>query len=98
MRFAESLIAIFEDEVAQLAALEPTDDARAAFDRYVKAREETIGLLEDGLQAARENDAEGYADAQADAAAGQVERAELAQEAGFSDCSRPLARDAGGAP
>ena len=98
MRFAESLITIFEDEIAQLEALEPTDDARATFERYLAARQEAIGLLEEGLRAARENDAEGYADAQADVAAGQVKRAELARQVGFSECSRPFARDAGGAP
>ncbi|MGH2993138.1 MAG: hypothetical protein ACRDL1_06350, partial [Solirubrobacterales bacterium] len=79
MRFAESLIAIFEDEIAQLETLERTDDAQAVFDRYLEAREEAVGLLEEGVEAARRNDADGYAEAQADVAAGQVERAELAQ-------------------
>lgn len=92
VRFAESLIAIFEDEIAQLAALDPPDDAGAAFDRYLDAREEAIALLEEGRQSAAENDAEGYAEAQAEVAAGQVERAERAQEVGFGECSAgPLA-------
>jgi hypothetical protein len=89
-RFAESLIAIFEDEVARLEALEPPEDARAAFDRYLDARTEAIGFLRDGLAAAQGNDPEGYADAQADVAAGQVKRSQLARQVGFSDCSRPL--------
>jgi hypothetical protein len=90
VRFTESLIAIFEDEVAELAALEPPGDRQDAFDRYLDAREEAIDLLADGQRAAEEDDAERYADAQGDVAAGQVRRAELAQQVGFSVCSRPL--------
>jgi hypothetical protein len=98
VRFAQDLIAIFEDEVARLAALKPPEERRAALDRYLESREEAIGLLEDGLQAAQENDAAGYADAQAEVAAGQVKRAGLAQEVGFSECSAgPLAPE-GNAP
>ncbi len=99
VRFAESLIAIFEDEVGQLSALDPPDYVQAPFDRYVDAREEAIAALEEGRQAAEENDAEGYADAQAEVAEGQVERAELAQEVGFGECSAgPLAAPEEGAP
>jgi hypothetical protein len=92
VRFARDLIAIFEDEVVQLAALEPPEEQSADLDRYLDAREEAIGLLEEGLAAAQENDAEGYANAQAEVAAGQVERAELARQVGFTECSAaPLA-------
>jgi hypothetical protein len=89
-RFAESLIDIFVQEVGELQALDPPVDEREAFDRYLDAREEAIGFLRDGLEAAERNDPEGYADAQAQVAAGQVERAELAQQAGLRGCSRPL--------
>jgi hypothetical protein len=89
-RFAESLIDIFVQEVGELQALDPPVDEREAFDRYLDAREEAIGFLRDGLEAAERNDPEGYADAQAQVAAGQVDRAELAQQAGLRECSRPL--------
>ncbi|HSJ18069.1 MAG TPA: hypothetical protein VK920_08240 [Solirubrobacterales bacterium] len=88
IRFAEDLIAVFEDEVAQLESLDPPDERAQAFDRYLDARREAIELLEQGRDAAEQNDPQGYADAQAEAAAGQVGRAELAQRAGLSDCSR----------
>jgi hypothetical protein len=94
VRFAEDLIAIFDDEVAQLEALEPPEERRAAFDSYLAARREAIDALERGRAAAEDNDPQGYADAQAEAAEGQVQRAELAQEAGLNDCSRV----AGGGP
>jgi hypothetical protein len=95
VRFAESLIDIFVQEVGELQALDPPEDEQEAFDRYLDAREEAIGLLREGLEAAEENDPQAYADAQAEVAAGQVERAELAQQAGLRECSRPLT---GGSP
>jgi hypothetical protein len=85
---------VFEDELAELESLQAPEEREQTFDEYLAARREAIGLLEEGRDAARENDPEGYAAAQAEVAAGQVERAELAQEAGLSDCSRV----AGGAP
>jgi hypothetical protein len=90
VRFAESLIDIFVQEVGELRALDPPEDQREAFDRYLDARDEAIGFLRVGLEAAERNDPEAYADAQAEAAAGQVERAELAQRAGLRECSGPL--------
>jgi hypothetical protein len=99
VRFARDLIAIFDDEVARLAALDPPQERQAAFDRYLESREEAIGLLADGLQAAQEDDPAGYADAQAEVAAGQVKRAELAREVGFEECSAgPLAPPERNAP
>jgi hypothetical protein len=93
VRFAGSLIEIFDEEVARLTELDPPENRQIAFDRYLDAREEAIGLLERGRQAAEENDPRGYADAQAEVASGQVERAELAREAGLTGCSRPLTGD-----
>ena len=93
-RFTEELIGIFEGEVAELSALEPPEEMRGALDRYLRARREAIGILERGLAAAEREDAQGYAEAQADVAARQLERAELAGQVGFSDCSRPVAGSA----
>jgi hypothetical protein len=69
----------------------PPEGSAAAFDRYLEAREEAIGFLEDGLAAAQREDAAAYAQAQADVADGQVERAQLAQQVELGECSRPLA-------
>ena len=60
------------------------------------AREQGIAVLERGLQAADDEDAPGYADAQAEIAAGQVRRLELAQAVGFSECSVVPTGNAGG--
>jgi hypothetical protein len=88
IRFADRLIEVFEGEVAELQALEPPDERAEAFARYLEARREAIDRLEQGRDAAEANDPQGYADAQAEVASSQVERAELAQRAGLSDCSR----------
>jgi hypothetical protein len=96
VRFTHRLIVIFEDELAELEALEPPADRRAAFNRYLQARRRAIGYIEDGLAAARGGNALAYADAQARVADEQVERAKLAKQSGLNECSRPVA--GGGGP
>jgi hypothetical protein len=94
-RFTQELIGISEEEVAQLEDLEAPEERQDVFERYLRAREQAIGFLHEGLEAARSEDATAYAQAQANVAKGQVERAELAQRVGFKECSGPLG---GGAP
>jgi hypothetical protein len=89
-RFTERLLGIFESELAELQQLQPPDDRRAAFERYLRARERAIGYVEDGLAAAKAGNALAYADAQGRVASEQVERTKLAHQAGFTECSRPL--------
>jgi hypothetical protein len=96
VRFADRLLEIFDEEVARLRQLDPPEDRSDAFDRYLAARDDAITLLEQGRQAAVENDPQGYADAQAEVASGQVERAELARQVGLTACSRPLTGSPGG--
>jgi hypothetical protein len=86
--FAARLIELFESEVAELEELEPPAEREPAFERYLEARREAIAVLEEGREAAEDNDPQGYADAQAEVASSQVERSQLAEEAGLSDCSR----------
>ena len=50
-------------------------------------------MLEKGLAAAEDEDSEAYAEAQAEIARQQVDRARLAEKVGFSECSRPLTGD-----
>lgn len=90
VRFTQRLIAIFEDELAELEALEPPAERRAAFKRYLQARRRAIGYIEDGLAAAKGGNPLAYADAQSAVAADQVKRAKLAERSGFSECSKPL--------
>jgi hypothetical protein len=93
-RLTEGVLATYEQELAELDALPVPADLEDELDRYLSARERALVPLREGLEAARAGDAEAYARAQAEAAAGQVERTQLARQVGFRECSLP----AGGIP
>ena len=84
------LIDISEGEVDQIRDLNPPASLERQLDRYLAAREEGIEQLQKGLDAAEKEDAFAYADAQAEVAAGQVHRLQLAKDVGFNECSRVL--------
>lgn len=92
------LIGISESEVAEIRALNAPEELREPLDRYLRAREEGIAILREGQEAAERQDAQAYARAQAEIAEGQVERSELAQRVGFTECSRPLTAAGGEVP
>ena len=92
--FTQQLIEITEDQVSRLRALDAPAAQEPAMKRYLAAMEANIATLRQGLAAAEQNDATGYAKAQAKAVEGQVERLRLAQAVGFRTCSRPV----GGGP
>ena len=92
----QNLVEISESELSQLRSLDAPPELEGALDRYLRAREHGIAILERGLEAAQDSDSTAYADAQADIAAGQVERLKLAQAVGFSECSVVQAGNAGG--
>jgi hypothetical protein len=84
------LIAITEGEIADLRVLNAPPESQDALDDYLAAREAGLGVLREGLAAAEDQDAEAYAEAQAKIAEGQVQRSRLAEQVGFTECSRPL--------
>jgi hypothetical protein len=86
----EQLINIAEDERDEIDDLNGPSDLDDEVEAYLSAREEGIDLLDRGLDAAEEDDGETYAASQAKVAAQQLERRELAEAVGFTDCSRPL--------
>jgi hypothetical protein len=91
----QKLIEITRDEVVQIRDLDAPDDVQPALNRYLRAREQGLEILEKGFKAAASNDARAYVAAQAKMAAGQVERLKLAQAVGFSECSRPAGSASG---
>jgi hypothetical protein len=93
-RLTEGVLDAYESELADLQELPVPDELTDELDRYVAARERALEPLREGLEAARAGDAQAYAEAQARAAAGQVERTRLARAVGFTECSVPT----GGAP
>lgn len=90
----QKLIDISENELTQLRDLTPPASVQSSLDAYLKALEKNIAILKQGLKAAQQNDAAGYANAQARTVSEQVKRLELARAVGFKECSRP----AGAAP
>jgi hypothetical protein len=87
-RLTTELIEVSEGELDELGELEPPEDLRAPMDEYLAAREDALELLHRGHLAAERGATRAYADAQRQAAAGQVERLRLARGIGLARCSR----------
>jgi len=85
----QRVIDITETELSQLRALNPPASVKAALESYLKALDKNVATLKQGLEAAQQNDATGYAQAQAKTVKEQVTRLQLAQAVGFKECSRP---------
>jgi hypothetical protein len=85
-----SLIEITKDEIEDLRDLSAPAESEDALEDYLDSREAGLRVLEKGLAAAEDENAEAYAEAQAEVARGQVDRARLAEKAGLSECSKPL--------
>ena len=85
------LIDIAEDETKEINALNGTQVFEAGIDEYLAAREEGIDAMRAGREAAANDDAQAYAQSQADLAASQRKRHQIARRIGFAVCSRPLA-------
>lgn len=91
----QELADISKGELDGVSDLNAPASLTTPLERYVKARQEGIDKLREGLDAAEEGDGFAYADAQAKVASGQLNRLKLAQKVGFDECSRVLfGRDA----
>ena len=91
-----SLIEITEDEIDELRDLNAPPGSEDALEDYIDSRESGLDVLEEGLAAAQDENAGKYAEAQARVAREQVDRARLAENVGFSECSQPLTGGSGG--
>jgi hypothetical protein len=83
------LIAASEQELSVLKDLKAPDDLQPKLDRYIAAKEEAVGFLEEGLEAAKEENEQAFGEARAKTGKDQVKRLKLAREVGFKECSRP---------
>jgi predicted transcriptional regulator len=90
VELTDELVGISRDELDAVSELTPPPDLKPAMDRYLKARESGIELMRDGLAAAEDGDAFNYSKAQADLASSQLDRRDLAEKVGFSECSQPI--------
>jgi hypothetical protein len=73
---------------SELRDLEPPEDIRPAYDRYLDARDEVSDLLKQGKDAASDQDGDAFGRAQQQAADGAPERKRLAAQLGFKVCSQ----------
>ena len=92
----EELIQISESELDRIRALDVPPEVEEALNRYLRAREQGIALLREGLRAAENDDAFAYDATRQRLANGQVHRLELAEAVGFSQCSVVPTGTAGG--
>lgn len=84
----QQLIEVANSELADLRDLEPPDEQRAAYNRYLEARQRALDLFKQGKDAADNQNGDAYATAQAAVAAGAAKRQQLAQALGFKVCSK----------
>jgi hypothetical protein len=86
---AAALVDVSKQALDNLHQIEPPDDLKPAYDRYLSAREKAVGFIEDARDAAADNDAGAYARAKRRLAADQPSRRQLALRVGLHLCSRP---------
>jgi hypothetical protein len=85
-----------EDELNELRDLQPPDDLRETYDRYLEARGRALEFFRRGVDAAEAQDGEAYIAAQSGLAKGAAERRQLAAAVGFTVCSKAPAGQAAG--
>jgi hypothetical protein len=85
------LIQITENASSDLRDLEPPDELRAAFDRYLEARDRVVDQMKRGQDAAENQAAGAYGAAQAAVARDAPERRKLAHALGLKVCSSSAA-------
>jgi hypothetical protein len=85
---ADGLLGVANDAQARLREIEPPEELRDSYDRYLESRDEVGDALERGKRAAEDQDGEAYGKAQEEAAAGAPERRRLARELGLQVCSQ----------
>ena len=84
-----ALIDVESQALDELRGLDPPQGLRPVYDRYLKARERALGYLEQGRDAAADNDPQAYAAAKRKTSSEQAERLQLARRAGLRLCSLP---------
>jgi hypothetical protein len=81
------LIQATEDANSSLRGLEPPDELRSAFGRYLEARDRVLDEMKRGKDAAQSQDSAAYGAAQAAVAGDAPQRRKLAQALGLQVCS-----------
>jgi hypothetical protein len=85
---AAAVVDVSQQALDNLRQIEPPEDLKETYKRYLDAREKAIGFVEDSRDAAAHNDSRAYVRGKLRLAAGQPTRRQLALELGLSVCSR----------
>jgi hypothetical protein len=85
---ADQLHGVAQDSIDSLRDFEPPEPQRAAYDRYLNAKENTLQYFDQGKEAADNRDGRAYSAAETAVAQGAPERAALAKALGFKVCSQ----------
>lgn len=94
IELVEGSTAIEEDLIAELAELEPPEDAAEAFDALIAARQEAVDMGEEAIAAAEQSDPERFNEISAERDAALDEARESAEEAGLETCAQVLPEEA----
>ena len=81
------LVSATEKANSQLRDLDPPDQLRSAYERYLDARDHVVSEMKRGQEAAESQDTRTYGAAQAGVARDAPQRKKLAQSLGFKVCS-----------
>ena len=85
---AEALGDAAKDSLGDLRHFEPPSPQRAAYDRYLDAKDNALQYFDQAKDAADDLNGRAYSAAQTAEAAGAPERAQLAKALGFKVCSQ----------
>jgi hypothetical protein len=83
----DELIKAIEDANSRLRDLEPPEQLRAAYDRYLEARDTAVDQMKRGRDAAQDRNTATYGAAQAAVARDAPQRGRLARALGLKVCS-----------
>ena len=85
----DALIGVSEQALEDLRQIAPPAELLQGYQQYLAAREQALGFLEDGRDAAGDRDARAYLRAKRRASAEEGTRLNLARAIGLSECARP---------
>jgi hypothetical protein len=85
---ADAIVDVSQQALDNLRRIDPPEDLKPTYQRYLDEREKAIGFVEDARDAAAENDSDAYARGKRRLAAGQPNRRALALQLKLSACSR----------
>jgi hypothetical protein len=86
---AAAVVDVSQQALGNLRQIDPPENLKDTYDKYLQARERAIGFVENSRDAAASNNANAYARAKTRLAEGQPSRRELALQLGLRRCSRP---------